>query len=1263
MRQRQRQSGADSENTFLIVQEEKITMKQSELRVAALVLALLSLIAICANAAFGQAEAGTISGTVRDASGAVLTGAKVTATNVATSASRTAQSNNVGQYSIPGLTPGNYNVTISSANFQTFKTTTEVPVGGVVSVDAQLSVGSSSTVVEVTAGAATQVNTQTQELSQLIDTQQVSMLPSLTRNAYDFVALSGNVSNGDTTSNGATMSQGGGGQELQQRGVGYAINGQRESGTELLLDGVENTAIFAVAIGTNIPVDGVQEYSIVTNNFSAEYGRASGGVVNVTSKSGTNNWHASAWEFNRLSAYTANTYNNAVNNLPKGTYTRNQFGFSVGGPIVKNKLFAYESTEWTRVRSNSVQTEEIFDPTFISLLPANAQAYYNSFGSTTSQRAGVASTWGQWLTAGAGGSCYFPTTSGPCTNPKVNGITTIPNSTPVLDTVNFKVPFNDGGGPPGNIYTLVGRLDYNLSDKTQMFFRAARENDDLLLGTGTYGAYPQYDTGTLNQDQSYLLSINHSFNANLLDNAKFSFARYNNATSFNTAYTFVPNLMFVTPSDPVTGGLIRMPGLENASAPGAGGLPVGGPQNTIQLQDDLSWNKGRHNMRFGGLFTYIQLNFAYGAYAQAVEQLGGSGPDSMRDLINAGGAAGSQLAGNQGFAGRVGPNALPCPLNQWGEFIGTTATGANACPASSIVTPPLSTPSFARSYRYNDWAIYAQDSFRIRPRLTLNYGLRWEHYGSQHNNNQNLDSNFYFGSGSNLFQQVQNGQVFLTQKSPTGQFWQDQWGTLAPRVGFAYDLFGDGKSSLRGGFGISYERNFGNVTFNASFNPPASAVLTVTCPAATKNCNALVTNSDLGPLALPSTPPSPLPPTELRFINNKIRTAQTQFWSLALQREVARNTIVEVGYSGAHGVHLYDLNNVNNIGMAQQFMGAPLITTPDPATGAPCQSINQYQSELSGGTNTIPECLTRPNQQYSNINERGSGGTSAYEALNVKFQTQNLHHTGLALVANYTWSHSLDDISSTFSDSIQGGSGTGFGSLGYTSVVNPKLDWGNSDYDVRNRFVVSPIWTTPWLKGEKGLLGRVAGGWSLAGIYTVRSGVPFSMFDLDNEEFFYTLPRLVPATTISDYHVHSPKLDPQPGNNNVFDLYTMPLPQVGPGGIPLPFNQTTGISDYGPFPAGMTHRNAFRGPGAWNLDAALQKDFRVTERVGLTFRAEGFNIFNHHNMYTQTTSLFYFGPTTTPFVVTGLKGGLGTFASGGNNDERRFGQFSLRVTF
>jgi hypothetical protein len=254
------------------------------------------------------------------------------------------------------------------------------------------------------------------------------------------------------------------------------------------------------------------------------------------------------------------------------------------------------------------------------------------------------------------------------------------------------------------------------------------------------------------------------------------------------------------------------------------------------------------------------------------------------------------------------------------------------------------------------------------------------------------------------------------------------------------------------------------------------------------------------------------------------------------------------------------------------------------------------------------------------------------------------------MVANYTWAHSLDDISSTFSDSLQGGSGNGYGSLGYTLFSDPKLDWGNSDYDVRQRLVISPIWETPWYKSGKGM-GEALGGWSLVGIFTARTGIPFTAYDLDNDYNFYTFPRLAPATRPT-FHVSS---NPTSSGPNVFNLLTIP----GPAST-APLNPILGISDFGPFPAGMLARNSFRGAGAWSFDTAVNKNFKITERFGLTFRAEGFNIFNHHNMYVNT---FLIASQGGPISVTGLKGGLGSLAEGGNNDERRFGQFSLRLTF
>ena len=834
---------------------------------------VLAIMLVSGAIASAQVESGQIAGTVADQSGAVITGATVTLTNLATGAVRTTQTTSTGAYLISGLEPASYQITINSGNFKTFTGKAEVTVGGHTTVDAKLSVSSETTEVQVVGEGGVAVNTQSQELAQVIDTQQLAHLPSLTRNPYDFVALSGNVSSGDNTQGGMSSSGGNSGQNVANAGVGVAMNGQRETGTEILLDGAENVSIFSVNIGNQTPIDSVQEYSVITNNFSAEYGRASGGVVNLVTRSGTNQIHGSAWEFNRLAAYTANTYaNDAANTAagsivaPKGQYTRNVFGFGAGGPILKNKLFMYESTEWTRVRSQALETQEIFDPSFIGMLPANAQAYFKTYGTGAVAPSGAVVTAGQLANAGL--------TVGP-----INGTTAVSPGQPVFDVVNFKVPFDAGGDVPQNTYSLVGRIDFNLSDKTTMYGRVARQNLNEFQGSDTYSAYPQYDSGSTTVNSSYLFALNHIFNASVLNSAKISYTRFNNNTSFDASLTNTPSLMLVSPSDPVTGGVIQMPGLQNSSEPGEGGLPYGGPQNTIQPQDDFSWTKGRHAMRFGGQFTYIQLNVAYGAYAQAVEQLGAGTQDSFNDLTNiAGNPGGSQLIS---FQARVNPQGkLPCPLDIYGN---------QTTNASCAVTPPLASASYGRSYRYQDWATYAQDSFRATPRLTLNYGVRYEHYGVQHNNKAQLDSNFYFGPGSNTEQQTRTGGVQIADQSSVGGFWAPSWGTVAPRIGFAFDPVGDGKSSIRAGYGISYERNFGNVTYNASFNPPASAVLSSNCGAATPSCTTLITNNNLGPLGLPG-PASYLGPVELRMPDPNIKTAQTQFWSLAVQDQVAKNS-------------------------------------------------------------------------------------------------------------------------------------------------------------------------------------------------------------------------------------------------------------------------------------------------------------------------------------------------------------------------------------
>ena len=865
-----------------------------------------------------QVNLGVITGTVRDKAGAVVAGATVTAKNVDTSFERTVQTNSLGSYIMPALPLGTYEVTITSQAFSTYNQRTQVTVGGQTTVDATLGIAAASTTVEVSAQAAgVEVNTQTQELSQIVSEEQIAQLPSLTRNPYDFIALSGNVSGGDRSSQAANSQTSGGGQNSTDRGVGFNINGQRASGTGILLDGMENTNLFDTSIALEIPQDAVQEFRVVTNNFDAQYGRASGGVVNVSTKSGTNIFHGSAWEYNRLSAYTANTYDNDSNGVPKGTYTRNQFGFTFGGPAIKE--FFFGSAEWLRVRSNASLLGYVPTPQLIAATPQNVQDFFSQNGAnlpfiSTVSKADLA---GKYAVGGAFDAA-------------------VPNpATPVFGLVNYFAPADAGGDAPQNTYDLIARADYTYSDKTQFTFRYGREDVLLLPGSISNSPYQQYNVGFTLVDNTYLGTVNHNFTQNLLSNTRIGFSRHTTANTYNTDLADTPTL-FLYNGASLLGQQLTMPGFY-PNFTSVGGLPYGGPQNTVQTFEDLAWSKGTHTIRYGGQYDYIQLNKAYGAYAQAVQQLGTSfstGLDNMAQGILT------------NFQAAVYPQGkVPCVK----DFITQTLIQTPGC----TVQLPATEPSFSSSYRFHDWAIYAQDSWRFNPRLTLNYGLRYEHYGVQHNGNPNLDSNLYFGPGSNIFEQLATATIQLAPDSPIGQLWAPSWGTLAPRVGFAYDVFGDGTTSIRAGYGISYERNFGNVTFNMIQNPPNYATLQLH--------NVPVTVSNFGPLGS-ATGAVALPPVSPRQVSPNIRTAQTQFWGFGIQRQLWRNSILAIDYNGAHGVHLYDIKNINPLGGAQVYLGEPLVVNS--ACGGPCYA--------------------RPNGQFTSVNNRGTDGYSHYNGVNVR---------------------------------------------------------------------------------------------------------------------------------------------------------------------------------------------------------------------------------------------------------------------------------------
>src|SRR5262249_18830623 len=313
--------------------------------------------------------------------------------------------------------------------------------------------------------------------------KQITELPTLTRNPYDFVSLSGNVGSDPGGSTGG-------------RGVGFSINGQRASSTNILLDGGENVDYFGAGVGQSVPLDSIQEFRIVTSDFTAEYGRASGGVVNLATKSGTNSFHGTLFEFNRVSALAANDFVNNANGIDKGVFTRNQFGYSVGGRIIKDKLFFFSSTEWTRVRSTGDAITLVPTPQLLAASASATQTFFNAFH----------------LKTPINGTIF--------TAAQVGGIAGVSPSLPAFGQVRFPIPQDLGGGAPQNTYSTNNRVDWNISDKTQLYGKYALTSQTFLKGTNNFSPWVGFDTGATNFDQNYLVNLTHTFSSKLISQSK-----------------------------------------------------------------------------------------------------------------------------------------------------------------------------------------------------------------------------------------------------------------------------------------------------------------------------------------------------------------------------------------------------------------------------------------------------------------------------------------------------------------------------------------------------------------------------------------------------------------------------------------------------------------------------------------------------------------------------------------------------------------------
>ena len=1070
-----------------------------------------------------QTASGLISGTVADPSRAIVPGAKVVAFEIHTGSYRSATTNADGFYSFSDLHTGDYDVSIEISGFARYVARVEVSVGSRITLDPILSVQPVRTQSVVLAEGGVQVETQTQMISEVINRQQITELPTENRNPYFLIGLAGNLSPSDTTG----------------QGVGVAINGLRAASTAITLDGAGNMDSYTASVGMAVPLESVQEFRVSESTFTAEYGRASGGVVEVETRSGTNQFHGTIYEFNRVSALAANTFDNNARGFPRAVFTRNQFGYAVGGPVFKDKLFFFQSTEWIRVRSQQSNVALVPTPEFISASAAETEAYFTAFSGGLNPINGPIITKADLLNAG-----LVPNPGGP--------FDLLPMNFPVFGQVTRILPANAGAGDPQNTYSLVARLDYNPSDRAKLFARFALQKRFALPGVASSSPYPQYDTSEFVLNKNALLGFTYVFSPALVSQTKVSFSRLDDETPLGKAPPG-PRMFFPSAFQP--GGLpIVLPGYEID--------PSGVTQYSTEISQDLSWTKGRHLLRAGGLFFYLRTARQGFSGLLGLEDLGRRARNSLDNFL---------LGQTNAFTVAIDPQGQsPCFLDPMGNPIVTPAC---------TLSLPLQSPDSSRFPRNRDGALYVQDSWRIHKRLTLNLGLRWEYYGVQYSRDTHRESNFYLGPGDSLPARIRSGQVLSVADSPIHSLWNPDHNNFGPRLGFAWDVFGDGKTSLRGGYGISFERNFGFVFENLIFNPPGYALAQLQSGTAEFPTLKVYTDN-LGPLS-GSSGLLPYPESLARQVDQNLRTAYAETWSLSVDRELLPNTVLSVGFSGSHGVKLYSDSRTSGFGSGVVYAG------DDPA-------LNSF-SPL--------------NLQYTDITDRTNGGFSTYNALLISLKGQNIHKTGLTLTANYTWSHAIDNLSSTLSLSPNAYN------VGFLDYFNPLLDRGDAEFDIRNRFVTSAIWQVPFFASSPRRWERLAlGGWTLSSIFTASSGSPFSVFDCSNAEI--VCPRYIPSAPVS-HTGHAVDA----GAPNFFQY--IPLSPAVPYVNPL-----VGFSDFPdcssvpappcPFPAAMSRRDDFRGAGQWNLDLGIYKDFHVHEGWTLQFRGEMFNALNHPNLVVDT---------------------------------------------
>jgi hypothetical protein len=1082
---------------------------------------LIATALVFALTAWGQGATGIITGNVTDASGAAVTGAKVTAKNTGTGAETIQTADVTGSYRFVDLPTGMYTITVEANGFR--KTTLSeqrLVVASTLRVDASLEVGEVTTSITVES-IAQQVITEDAQLG--LAMTQIDDLPLLSGNGgRNVLALAG-------LQPGVILSPG----DAAGTSVGpFTVNGQRSQANNFILDGAD-----ANDLAINIPdaVDIISpnalgEFRVVTGAMKAEYGRNSGAIVESTIRSGGNAFHGEATEIFRNRDLNANNFFLNQSGTARPQFSLNDFDANIGGPIIKNKTFFF----------------------------ASYLGFRRVYGVSNS---GTVFTDGERAAILAGGTAAAKA------------------------IVNITPPANSGTNQyvsaPGDRLNRdqgVLKIDHRFSDSNQLSVSYFTERSTDSAPFAFIGPpLPGFGELDLQTSHNVALHDTHTFSPNVLNEALASYHRRDQPGVVPQNHMSPASLGFtgIIPDDP------------SAAGPPdffIGNINVGntyqGPQarrdNTWQYQDTVSWIKGRHSMKFGVDYRAFEQNQVF-------------------DFLN----------------------------NGYELFTGDFSLGSFGTPTPTLPGLENSDPSindFAngqvlfydqanaqkQGYRDKFFSAFAQDDFKVRRNLTLNFGLRYD-YGAPLTELRNQATTFRLNQQSTVFPTAPTDMVFPGDTGIGRSTYNRDLTNFGPRFGIAWDPTGTGKLSIRSGFGIFYNVPESELSLQYLATPPYGAQ--VVAIASTDMTNPYSTSLGTAPLAqnpFPFKPAKPgdkfdfttVAPVHFTFMDPHFKTPSAMQYSFQVQYQVARDWLADAAFVGSQGRHLEDRREFN-----------PALLTPTATTGNddPRRRYNQGnpQDAQFGGA------------VFTGLTDQLSDSNSSYSSLQLSLNKRTSH--GLTLTNSYTYSHCIDN-----------GSGLRTNSNPFSAVY----DRGNCDQDVRHAYVGSAIYELPWFREQRGFVGHVLGGWDIAPVVTLQTGIPFDITDGgdrsltgagdDRPDYIggqvqFVDPRSNAFQTSTNGYQNA-YFNGTDGGTGSADKNPF-FHRVGTGG-----SVAKGAGRYGNF-----GRNVFHGPGTLNTDIRLQKRIRITEGQSLLFRAEAFNLFNHTQFFNPNSSInsTTFGRVTT----------------------------------